>query len=62
MKSALLVAVLLVPVLLSGQETAAPAAAASYRLGPSDLVTIRVLDYADEIGDQPFRIELLRRV
>jgi polysaccharide export outer membrane protein len=32
-------------------------AAAGYRLGPSDEVTIRVLDLTDEIGDAPFRLD-----
>jgi len=42
---------------LSAQTPAPNAAAPSYRLGPEDELTIRVLDLKDEIGDQTFRLD-----
>ena len=42
---------------LSAQTPAPNAAAPTYRLGPEDELTIRVLDLADEIGDQTFRLD-----
>ena len=48
---------LLLSTALAAQTPAPNAAAPTYRLGPEDELTIRVLDLKDEIGDQTFRLD-----